>query len=112
MPSRFPRRAAPRRGFTNFIPLDELNDASRHFIQNDTLTVVVEARVTRRLPREPLPSAVSQGFEPDLFAQQPVADEMLCGVCLAVMNDPVSCADGAHKCAALRRRCSRLLPLR
>ncbi len=96
---------------------EQLRERQERFFPDGSFTVVVQLAVSVRVPQPPAPpaaaaAAVSPRFEPDLFVQQPVADEMLCGVCLAVMNDPVSCADGAHKCAALRRRCSRPLPLR
>jgi hypothetical protein len=93
-----------RRGFSEFMELPELNDAARGFIFDDdsvTIAVAVEVHTGLRAPLPPpvpTPAAVL-GFEPELFAQQPVAEMMHCGVCLSVMNDPVSCQEG-HKCAA------------
>lgn len=71
-----------------------------------TLSVTAEVHTALRAqlpPPSPTPAALL-GFEPELFAQQPVAEMVLCGVCLSVMNDPVSCQEG-HKCALLALLC-------
>jgi hypothetical protein len=102
--------APPRRGVVHFIARTELADPSRGFIQaDDRLTFAVEARVTSP-PAPPQRPPALQGYDPELFVQQPVADAALCGICHTVMHDPVSCLMG-HKYGCLPPRVVLTIPL-
>jgi hypothetical protein len=103
------RRAAPRRGFPRFMALSKLSAEQERFVEDNTLTVVVEAQCTLRVAPAPpaLPHASGMwGLDTDLFLQQPVLEVSLCGVCLGVMNDPVCCPTG-HKCGGRARGAGR-----
>ena len=84
------------RGWCKFVSLTELNDVSRRFIKDDTLTICAELEVHLVRDPEPAAPAKQEGYDEKLFLQPPPPASP-CTICLCVMADPVSCPEG-HKC--------------
>jgi len=94
--------AAPRSGYAKFLELAALNDASRGFITDDTLTIVAELSVgvvPTAVARAP---AAHEGYADTLFVEPPAAANQ-CGICLCVMKDPVGGCRHGHKCVPCSR---------
>ena len=76
--------------------LTALNDPSRRFIEDDSITVVAKVQVHLH-SSEPQPEKKKCGYDEKLFLEQPVPEACMCGICMCVMEDPVLCPEG-HKC--------------
>jgi hypothetical protein len=59
---------------------------------DDSLCIRINMRLIT-----PAINVLPAGYPTELFLNTPVAEVNLCGICLSVMRDPVSCPDG-HKC--------------
>lgn len=94
--------AARRSGYAKFLELAALNDASRGFITDDTLTIVAELSVgvvPTGVARAPI---AHEGYADTLFVEPPAAANQ-CGICLCVMKDPVGGCRHGHKCVLMPR---------